>query len=134
MSRYKYIDKENRRIVLDKMRDEGVMPTEDIMNLIDKCFVWDADEARERDLRRQANSLIRSLKDEQNIRSCFKLDEDDTYVNVDVCQDENKVGAIEKQIRRQILGLQVSHKKIYNRKKEIEGQASLSEQEKLKCK
>lgn len=131
MGRNKYIDKENRRIVLDKMRDEGIMSTEDIMNLIRPCFMWNADEARERDLKRQVNNLVRTLKDERNIRSCFKLDEDDTYVNVDVCQDAKKVGAIENQLYEKYQGLQVSHDKVQDRRKQIEGQANLA---RFKCK
>lgn len=125
MGRSKYLDKRAKEIIRDKMRDAGEMSVEEIMDLIRPHFLWDGQAARERDIRRQANVMVRSLKDEQNVRSCFKLDGTDLYVNIDRCDELPKVRAISNQLHKKIQGMQASHRKTEIRQQELEGQTSM---------
>lgn len=127
MARGKYLEKRARDVILDRMREQGEMTTAEIMDLIRPHYFFDAQEAREQGIRRQANRLVKSLRDENGIRTCFALKEEDMYVNIERCSDRIRVGRVEEQLQAQIEGLRASRNKARRRCQELAGQLSLEE-------
>ncbi len=125
MARGKYLEKRAREVILDRMRSNGEMSTDEIMGLIRPHYLFDAQEAREQGIRRQANRLVRSLRDESGIRTCFALKEEDIYVNIERCSSAGRVGKVEAQLQKQLNGLLASYRKAAYRRQELEGQMAL---------
>lgn len=121
----KYLDRRAKEVILNQMRERGEMTTAEIMDLIRPHYFFDAQEAREQGIRRQANRLVKSLRDENGIRTCFALKGDDVYVNIERCSDRIRVGRVEDQLQAQIEGLRASRNKARRRRQELEGQLML---------
>lgn len=121
----KYLDRRAKEVILSQMRERGEMTTAEIMDLIRPHYFFDAQEAREQGIRRQANRLVKSLRDENGIRTCFALKGDDVYVNIERCSDRIRVGRVEDQLQAQIEGLRASRNKARRRRQELEGQLML---------
>ena len=129
MSRGKYLDKRAKEIILDRMRMQGEMTTAEIMDMIRPHYYFDAQEAREQGIRRQANRLVKSLRDEQGVRTCFAVKEQDIYVNIERCTNRAKVSLVEAALQKQIDGLIASRNKANRRRQELDGQLSLEASE-----
>ena len=125
MPRGKYLDSRAKEVILNQMRERGEMTTAEIMDLIRPHYCFDAQEAREQGIRRQANRLVRSLRDETGIRTCFALKGDDVYVNTEKCHDRIRVSRVEAQLQAQIEGLRASRNKARRRREELDGQLTL---------
>lgn len=121
----KYLDRRAKEVILNQMRERGEMTTAEIMDLIRPHYFFDAQEAREQGIRRQANRLVKSLRDENGVRTCFALKGDDVYVNIERCSDRIRVGRVEDQLQAQIEGLRASRNKARRRRQELEGQLML---------
>ena len=121
----KYLDRRAKEVILYQMRERGEMTTAEIMDLIRPHYLFDAQEAREQGIRRQANRLVKSLRDENGVRTCFALKGDDVYVNIERCSDRIRVGRVEDQLQAQIEGLRASRNKARRRRQELEGQLML---------
>lgn len=121
----KHLDRRAKEVILNQMRERGEMTTAEIMDLIRPHYFFDAQEAREQGIRRQANRLVKSLRDENGIRTCFALKGDDVYVNIERCSDRIRVGRVEDQLQAQIEGLRASRNKARRRRQELEGQLML---------
>lgn len=125
MGKSKYLDKRARRIILDRMREQGEMTVAETMDMIRPHYCFDAQEAREQGIRRQANRMMQSLRDESGVRTCFALKSNDTYINIEKCKDNTRVAQIERQLQQQLDGLRASRNKARRRRQELEGQLSL---------
>lgn len=125
MPRGKYLDKRAQDIIMARIRETGEMTTAEIMDLIRPHYLFDAQEAREQGVKRQANRLVRKLKDDSGIRTCFALRDENVYINIEKCQISTRIGRIEKQLQQQINGLRASRNKARRRKQELDGQMSL---------
>lgn len=121
----KYLDRRAKEVILNQMRERGEMTTAEIMDLIRPHYFFDAQEAREQGIRRQANRLVKSLRDENGVRTYFALKGDDVYVNIERCSDRIRVGRVEDQLQAQIEGLRASRNKARRRRQELEGQLML---------
>lgn len=127
MAKNKYLERRAKKVILDRMRERGEMTTAEIMDLIRPHYFFDAQEAREQGIRRQANRLVKSLRDENGIRTCFALKEEDMYVNIERCTSRVRVSKVESQLQKQIEGLTASRNKASRRRQELDGQMSLEE-------
>lgn len=127
MGKSKYLTERARKVILERMHDAGEMTKAEISDLIRPHYMFDAQAAKEREIGQMANRLVRSLRDSGGVRSCFKLNGSDVYVNVDRCDDKQRVGAIENQLQAQIDGLTKSRNKTHRRYQELDGQISLGE-------
>ncbi len=128
MARIKHLDKRAREVILERMRDIGEMSTEEIMNLVRPHYFFDAQEAKEQGVRRQANQLVRSLRDDTGTRICFAVRKENLYVNLERCTDRKHIDAVEQLLDKQLNGLTASYRKAKRRKEELEGQLALAAQ------
>ena len=126
MAKSKHLEKRAKEVILERMRDSGEMSVEEIMDLVRPHYFFDAQEAREQGIRRQANRLVRSLRDEAGVRTCFAVKKDNLYVNLERCTDLNHVTAVEGSLRKQMDGLALTHKKAERRQQELAGQIKFS--------
>lgn len=100
MPKGKYLDKRAKEVILNRMRDQGEMTVAEIMDLIRPHYFFDALEAREQGIRRQANRLIKSLRDESGIRTCFAVKSEDVYVNIERCDNAVRISQVEEHLQR----------------------------------
>lgn len=127
MARNKYLEKRAKDVIIDRMRELGEMTVDEVMDLIRPHYLFDAQEAREQGIRRQANRLVRSMRDESGIRVCFAIKEQGIYVNIEQCTSRAKVSAVEESLQKQIEGLTASRNKANRRRQELDGQLTLDE-------
>lgn len=123
------LEKKAKETILQQMDDLGEITTEAVMDLIRPHYFFDIRKLREQALRRTANNLMRTYKDDKGIRICFNYKDDgiSKYVNVDSTKDLKALDIIEKQLSKKYNGLNQSKKKISNRRKELSGQLSIND-------
>ncbi len=130
MSKSYSLDKKAKKVILLQMEELGEITTEDVMELLRPHFTCDLQKLREQALRKNANNLMRSYKDEKGIRTCFNRktkDGESSYVNVDKTTNLEALKDIELQLNKKYKGLNKSKKKIVRRYKELSGQISIED-------
>lgn len=127
MGRSKRLSERARVVIIERMQDAGEMTKAEIADLIRPHYMFDVQAAKEREIGQMTNRLVRSLRDSSGIRSCFKLNGSDLYVNVEKCNDKLRVGVIEDQLQSKIDGLTRSRNKTHRRYQELDGQIALGE-------
>lgn len=121
------LDKRARNIIIEQIKENGEMETEDIMDLIRPHYLFDPRKAREQAVRRKANQLASQVRDENGIRTVFNCRENGVskYINVDVSNDLPALKNVECQLLEKLNGLKASTAKASRRRIEVEGQLSL---------
>lgn len=130
----KGLEKKARDRILNQIEDLNEVTKENVIELIRPHYSFDIKNLEEQELGRVANRLIAQHKDDKGIRSFFNCKNDDgssNYVNVDKTKDLNALSKIDKLLTNKYKGLNESKKKINRRQKEISGQVSFKELEKL---
>lgn len=120
------LEKKAREKILEQMDEMGgEITTEQVMNLINPYYIFDDRKLREQALRRTANSLMARYKDDKGIRTCFNVKNkngESAYVNIETTKDVEALNIIESHLDGQYQGLNMSKKKVQNRRKELSGQ------------
>lgn len=119
------LDKDSREFIMERMREQGEMTTEEVMEMIRSHYVPDYETLKEREIRQIATRMFRSLRDESGVRTCFAVKSKSIYVNVDVSTQLDNVRAVDEMLAQQIAGLELSRNKAHRRRAELEGQLSM---------
>lgn len=129
------LDKRAKEVIMNQIEELGVISTEDVMNLVRPHFNFDAYSARERDIKRKANSLIAQFKDDKGVRTCYNfldLEGNSKYVNIDSTNDIKALESVNHQISMKYYGLRNAKRKLSQRIAELSneslGQESLFEE------
>lgn len=125
--RNRSLGKAEREYILEWMHDHGEMTTEQVMDMIRPHYIPDYETLKEQAIRRVANNLFRSLRDEQGTRTCFAVKSKSVYVNVDVSKNLENIRAVDEMLADNIAGLEKSRSKARQRRAELEGQLSMEE-------
>ena len=90
-------------------------------------FLFNAITAKERELRRTAQQMMSSMRDDKGIRTVFACNVDGVskYVNIDKSKDLDNLRGVDAQLRTKFEGLKASSAKASKRRMEVEGQLSL---------
>lgn len=125
MARTRKVSKEAYNYIVDTLRENGSMSTEEGIELIRPHYDFDPRAAREREIRKYLGHLVRNIRDGQGTRSTFLVKVKSEIVNIDTCRDPAKLRAVEKQLKVQTVGSYRSYRKATNRRRAVEGQIAL---------
>lgn len=116
-----------RKMIKQKMYEMAEIETEKVMDVIRPHFLFSAAAAEERELRRTAQQMMSSMRDEKGIRTVFncKVDGVSKYVNIDESKNMMALRSVEGQLSTKLNGLKASSDKASKRRMEVEGQLSL---------
>ena len=123
--KYMALDKDSREFIMERMREQGEMTIEEVMEMIRHHYVPDYEALKEREIRQIATRMFRSLRDESGVRTCFAVKSKGIYVNVDVSTQLENIRAVDEMLAHQIAGLELSRNKARRRRAELEGQISM---------
>lgn len=120
----KALEKRARDFIVQQIRENGEMTTEEIVELIRPHYIFDPQVAMEQALRRKANQLMAQIRDEQGVRTVFncRVDGVSKYVDVDACENIVSLKSVEDQLNEKLKGIAASKAKASRRRMEIEGQ------------
>ncbi len=125
MARTRVLSKEAREYIVSELREKGEMTKSEIVEFIRPHCSFDPLALQEQALNREANYIIRSIRDEQGVRTVFILRSEDAVVDVESCRTYSKVAAVEQQLAKKLDGITASHRKAQRRMAELTGQLSL---------
>ena len=123
----KILERQARDFIMDQIRENGWMTSEDIVKLIRPHCVFDPQKIMEQALRRKANHLVAQVHDENGVRTVFncKVDGVSKYVNLDICEDLRTIKNVESQLWEKANGTKASAVKASRRCAEVAGQMKL---------
>ena len=119
------LSKEAYNYVMDTIRENGSMSTDEVVELVRRHYDFDPRTARERELRRYVGQLVRSQRDSRGTRTMFLEKSASEIVDIDHCKDIDKVSAVATQLRQQAAGAYRSYRKAAMREKVLNGQVSM---------
>lgn len=127
MARNRKLEPKAREMIKQKLYEAGEIETEEVMDIIRPHYLFDAMEAKEREIRRTAHRMMSSMRDEKGIRTTFACNVDgmSKYINVDASEDPVSLRGVEGQLTEKLNGLKLSSEKVSKRRMEVEGQLSL---------
>ena len=121
----KTISKEAREYVISEIHDNGRISKSEIKELMEPFLSFDIEALKEKERNRVIASIVRTIRDDDGVRSAFIVKGQDEIIDVDTCASLPKVTAVDKMLELNIKGLQSSHHKTTRRKQELSGQMSL---------
>lgn len=126
MARQRTLEPKAREMIYQKIHEAGVMETEEIVELIRPHYNFDPTVAKEQALRRKAQQIMTSIRDENGARTVFncKTDGISKYVNIDTSRDVDSLRSVDRQLAEKLKGLKISSAKASRRRAEVEGQLS----------
>lgn len=129
MAKQTVLERKAKEAIIRRMEELNEITTEEVMNLIEPHFIFDALKAKKQAIRRKAHSLMSQFKDDRGVRTCFSYNNDGNsiYVNIDKTNDMDALIGVEDQISQKYYGLNKAKKKIDRRKQELSGQISMDE-------
>lgn len=129
MAKNNQLEKKAKEVILKQMEELSEIDTETVMELIRPHFSADYQKLANQALRRAANSLMRSYKDDKGIRTIFNYKNDGTskYVNIETTQDLKALKEVESQLNKKYIGLNASKKKVNRRKQQLSGQITIDD-------
>ena len=127
MTRARKLEPKAREVIKQKLYEMGEVETEVVMEMIRPHFLFTAITAKERELRRTAQQMMSSMRDDKGIRTVFACNADGVskYVNIDKSKDLDNLRGVDAQLRTKLEGLKASSAKASRRRMEVEGQLSL---------
>lgn len=127
MARARKLEPKAREMIKQKLYESGEITTEELMDMIDPHYLFDNVAARKREVRRTAQQMMSSMRDEKGIRTTFncKIDGISKYVNIDASKDVDNIRGVDAQLRTKLEGLKASSAKASKRRMEVEGQMCL---------
>lgn len=126
MAKARKLEPKAREMIRQKLYEAGEITTEELMDMIDPHYIFDKVVARRREVRRTAQQMMSSMRDDKGVRTTFncKIDGVSKYVNIDASKDVNNLRGVDAQLRTKLEGLKVSSAKAFKRRTEVEGQLS----------
>lgn len=126
MARTRKLEPKAREMIKQKLYETGEIETEEVMDLIRPHFIFSAEDAKERELRRTAQQIMSGIRDEKGARTVFACNVDGAYkyVNIDTSADVASLRSVDAQLRTKLEGLKISSTKASKRRMEVEGQMS----------
>jgi hypothetical protein len=118
------MSKEALDFVINTIREKGSMSTDEVIELVRGHYTFDPQAALKRELRRYVGRIARRQRDASNTRTMFLEIKSAHIVDIERCNDVEKVTAVNAQLRVQAVGLLRSCRKAVNRKRELNGQTS----------
>ncbi len=131
MPRNRKLEPKARAMIKQKLYEAGEIETEEAMDIIRPHYLFNAVEAKEREIRRTAHQMMSSLRDEKGARTTFACNVDgiSKYINIDASKDLIALRSVEGQLTEKLNGLKLSSEKALKRRLEVEGQMSLDLEE-----
>ncbi|NSB15868.1 hypothetical protein [Clostridium beijerinckii] len=125
------LEKKAKEKILEQM-DElgGEITTDDVVELLRPHYIFNIRKLREQALRRTANNLMATYRDNKGVRTCFSCKDDSgnsKYFNIETTTDLKALKNIEIQLNKKYKGLNISKKKVQRRRDELSGQVSFKE-------
>jgi hypothetical protein len=117
-----------RAAVMEHIRVNGTVTTEEVMDLMRPYADIDPETAAEQALRKRANSYIAAFRDDDDVRVCFAYKDENGHrrnAHVELTNDPLALFAISAQLKKRITGLESSRKKVVRRIAVLEGQLAL---------
>lgn len=124
-SNYRPISEDALDTIKHNIRVKGVMDVKVVEEMIRPHYIPDHWLLVERDIHTRATRILRNLKNLDGTRICFAVKSEGTYVNVEKCEDLEKLQEVDDMLAKQMAGIQKSRNKTLRRKKEVEGQLSM---------
>ena len=125
MARYSVLSKKAREHIIDQLREKGELTKSEVVEMIRPHCSFDPIQLQEQTLNRIAAGIIRSIRDENGVRTAFIVRKTDTVIDIETCKSLPKVRAVEDWLSLQLDGLEMSRNKARNRRLELEGQMNL---------
>lgn len=131
MTRSRKLEPKARAMIKQKLYEMGEIETEVVVDMIRPHFLFNPDAAKEKELRRTAQQMLSSIRDEKGVRTVFACNVDGVskYVNIDESRDLASLRSVDRQLSEKLEGLKVSSAKASRRRMEVEGQMSLDLEE-----
>lgn len=122
--RSRKLEPKAREMIRQKLYEAGEIETEEVMDMIRPHYLFNAVEAKEREIRRAAHQMMSGMRDEKGVRTTFACNVDGVskYVNVDSSNDPIALRGVEGQLKMKLDGLYISKSKASRRRMEVEGQ------------
>lgn len=128
MTRARKLEPKAREVIKQKLYEMGEVETEVVMDMIRPHFLFNASAAKEREIRRTAQQMMSSMRDEKGVRTVFACNVDGVskYVNIDMSENPDCLRGVDAQLRTKLEGLKASSAKASKRRMEVEGQLILN--------
>jgi len=128
MTRARKLEPKAREVIKQKLYEMGEVETEVVMDMIRPHFLFNALAAKEREIRRTAQQMMSSMRDEKGVRTVFACNVDGVskYVNIDMSENPDCLRGVDAQLRTKLEGLKASSAKASKRRMEVEGQLILN--------
>lgn len=130
MARYKYLHPLAKAKINTVMDDVGEIPFDEAVEIVMPHIEYDFEDMKLQLAKRVTRSLLAARKDAAGVRKCYSTkwhDKKSVYVDIDTCKDLNKVRAVENQLEEKHKGAAKAHKKARKRRRELEGQISMTQ-------
>lgn len=130
----------NRKIketIFKMISDSGKLEQDFVVELLEQLDEKPSyEKLKKSHFKAKANRLIASFKDENHIRDCFAVRENQktTYVNIVKTEEIPLVKEVEKKLNNQVIGTNKSLRKTIRRRAVLEGQINFSDIEKTNIK
>ncbi len=127
------LDKRVKATIFRMISDSGKLEQDYVVELLEQLDEKPSyDKLRKSYFKAKANRIIASFKDENNIRDCFAVRENQktTYINISTTEEIPLVKNVEKKLNNQVIGTNKSLKKTIRRRAVLEGQIAIKEVEK----
>ncbi|MEG1814001.1 MAG: hypothetical protein RR337_11985 [Clostridia bacterium] len=119
------VSREAYDFIVHEIAGSESMSTDEMVELVRPYYDFDPKSAREREIRRYVGRLARNLRDTDGERILFLNSRTAEIVNIDRCNDYDKVSQIAEQLRTQAKGLYKSSKKACKRQLALSDQVSM---------
>ncbi len=124
------LDRRIKNTIFKMINNNGKLEQDYIVELLEQLEEKPSYEKLKRSyFKSKANRIIASFKDENNIRDCFAVRENQktTYVNINTTEEIPLVKNVEKNLSNKIIGTNKSLKKTIRRRAVLEGQVGMEE-------
>lgn len=125
------LSKEAYTYIINKIKENGSMSTDEVIELVRPHYDYDPGAARERELRRYVGQLMRVQRDQNGVRTMFLEKGNSEIIDLERCTDSTKIAAVEVQLKAQVIGSYRSYRKATRRRMELTGQLSIFDESAL---
>lgn len=129
MGKSKYLDPKARERINEVLDLGGEMSLDEMVELVMPHMMFDIDSMKLQTTKTVCRNIAANRKDWRGTRTTFAVKEDkkSVYVDVDRCDDVNKVRRVEEDLREKEQGIARSRIKARNRRLVLEGQITMDE-------
>ena len=120
----KIITKEAREFALKQIYDRTQITKSEIVELLRPHCAFDPVRLQEQALNQLVSDIVKSIRDEDGVRTTFILKDDDIVIDIETCSSLEKIARLDGQLDLTLKGLQASKRKMEHLKRKKNSQVN----------